>query len=102
MGKRRASCQHDSRTETGDELMKGDPVEPGHQSAGLPGVLRLTAGLAIIALASLAALAVLDVLPRDQVESYGRRILLLALIVALAAAGIGGGGLLGRGNRTRW
>jgi hypothetical protein len=70
--------------------MKGDPIEPAHQSAGLPGVLRLTAGLAIIALASLAALAVLEVLPREQVESYGRRILLLALIVALAAAGIAG------------
>jgi hypothetical protein len=70
--------------------MKGNPIEPSHQSAGLPGVLRLTAGLAIIALASLAALAVLDVLPRQQVESYGQRILLLALIVALAAAGIAG------------
>jgi hypothetical protein len=70
--------------------MQGDPIERVHQSAGLPGVLRLTAGLAIIALAALAALAVLDVLPREQVESYGRRILLLALIVALAAAGIAG------------
>jgi hypothetical protein len=79
--------------------MKGNPVEPGHQSAGLPGVLRLTAGLAIIALASLAALAVLDVLPREQVESYGRRILLLALIVALAAAGIAG--LVHWGRRGR-
>jgi hypothetical protein len=70
--------------------MKADPIQPAHQSAGLPGVLRLTAGLAIIALAALAALAVLDVLPREQVESYGRRILLLALIVALASAGIAG------------
>jgi hypothetical protein len=70
--------------------MKGDPIEPSHTSSGLPGVLRLTAGLAIIALAVLAALAVLDVLPREQLKSYGRRILLLALIVALAAAGIAG------------
>jgi hypothetical protein len=70
--------------------MQGDPIERAHQSAGLPGILRLTAGLAIIALATLAALAVLDVLPREQVESYGRRILLLALIVALAAGGIAG------------
>jgi hypothetical protein len=70
--------------------MQGDPIERAHRSAGLPGVLRLTAGLAIIALATLAALAVLDVLPREQVESYGRRILLLALIVALAAGGIAG------------
>ena len=45
---------------------------------------------AIIALATLAALVVLDVVPRDQVSPYGRRIVLLALIVALAAAGIGG------------
>jgi hypothetical protein len=70
--------------------MKGDPITPGPSSAGLPGVLRLTAGLAIVALAILAALAVFDILPREQVTSYGRRILLLALIVALAAAGIAG------------
>jgi len=79
-------------------MMKGDPIE-GHSSAGLSGVLRLTAGLAIIALALLAALAVLDVLPREQLTSYGRRILLLALIVALAAAGIAG--LVHWGRRGR-
>jgi hypothetical protein len=80
-------------------MMTGDPIEPGHSSAGLPGVLRPTAGLAIIALAVLAALAVLDVLPREQLTSYGRRILLLALIVALAAAGIAG--LVRWGRRDR-
>ena len=79
-------------------MMKGDPIE-GHSSAGLSGVLRLTAGLAIIALALLAALAVLDVLPREQLTSYGRRILLLALIVALSAAGIAG--LVHWGRRGR-
>ena len=79
--------------------MKDNPIEPGHSSAGLPGVLRLTAGLAIIALAVLAAMAVLDVLPREQITSYGRRILLLALIVALAAAGIAG--LVHWGRRGR-
>ena len=79
--------------------MRGDPVEPVHSNAGLAGVLRLTAGLAIIALAVLAALVVLDVLPREQVTSYGRRILLLALIVALAAAGIAG--LVHWGQRGR-
>ena len=47
----------------------------------------------------LAALAVLDVLPREQLTSYGRRILLLALIVALAAAGIAG--LVHWGRRAR-
>jgi hypothetical protein len=66
------------------------PTQPDGSSAGLPGVLRLTAGLAIIALATLAALVVLDVIPREQVAPYGRRIVLLALIVVLAAAGIGG------------
>ena len=45
------------------------------------------------------ALAVLDVLPREQLTSYGRRILLLALIVALAAAGIAG--LVHWGRRGR-
>ena len=61
-----------------------------HSSAGLPGFLRLTAGLAILALATLAALVVLDIVPREQVAPVGRRILLLALIVSLAAAGIAG------------
>jgi hypothetical protein len=53
-------------------------------------VLRLTAGLAVIALAILAALVVLELLPREQLASYGRRILLLALIIALASVGIAG------------
>jgi hypothetical protein len=70
--------------------MKSDPIEPGPSSAGLPGVLRLTAGLAVIALAILAALVVLEVLPREHLASYGTRILLLALIVALASIGIAG------------
>ncbi|HET6836433.1 MAG TPA: hypothetical protein VFH24_00250 [Gemmatimonadales bacterium] len=66
------------------------PSQPDNSSTGLPGILRLTAGLAIVALATLAALVVLDVVPREQVAPYGRRILLLALIVGLAAAGIAG------------
>lgn len=70
--------------------MNRDPIEPGPGSAGLPGVLRLTAGLAILALAALAALVVLDIVPRDQLAPYGRRILLLAAIAALASLGIAG------------
>jgi hypothetical protein len=57
-------------------------------SAGLPGVLRLTAGLAIVALAVLSGLVVLDVLPREQLAPIGRRILLLCGIVVIASAGI--------------
>jgi hypothetical protein len=57
-------------------------------SAGLPGVLRLTAGLAIVALAVLSGLVVLDVLPREQLAPIGRRILLLSGIVVIASAGI--------------
>jgi hypothetical protein len=53
-------------------------------------VLRLTAGLAVIAPAVLAALAVLEVLPREQLARYGTRMLLLTLIVALASLGIAG------------
>lgn len=66
------------------------PTQPDSSSAGLPGILRLTAGLAILALATLAALVVLDVVPLEQVTPYGQRILLLASIVGLAAAGIAG------------
>ena len=67
--------------------MKGD-VDRSSQSAGLPGVLRLTAGLAVVALAVLSGLVVLDVLPREQLATVGRRILLLSLIAALASAAI--------------
>jgi hypothetical protein len=66
------------------------PTQPDASSAGLAGILRLTTGLAIISLATLAALVVLDIVPREQVAPYGRRIVLLTLIVALAAAGIAG------------
>ena len=77
--------------------MKGE-LEPGPSSAGLPGVLRLTAGLAVLALAGLAGLVVLDLLPRDQLAPIGRRVLLLALIVALASAAIAG--LAGSGRKN--
>jgi hypothetical protein len=77
--------------------MKPEPIVPGPASAGFPGFLRLTAGLAVLALAVLASLVVLDVIPREQVAPYGRRILLLALIVALAGAAIAG--LLRSGRR---
>lgn len=77
--------------------MKPDPIEQGSASAGFPGFLRLTAGLAVLALAVLASLVVLDVIPREQVAPYGRRILLLALIVALSGAAIAG--LLRSGRR---
>ena len=66
------------------------PNQPDASSAGLPGILRLTAGLAIVGLATLAALVVLDLVPREQVAPYGQRILLLALIVGLAATGLAG------------
>lgn len=69
--------------------MNRDPIA-GPSSAGLPGVLRLTAGLAVVALAILAALVVLEVLPREQLAPYGTGILLLALIIALASIGIAG------------
>jgi hypothetical protein len=67
--------------------MKGE-IERSSQSAGLPGVLRLTAGLAVLALAVLSGLVVLDVLPREQLATMGRRIILLSLITALASAAI--------------
>lgn len=76
--------------------MKGEPIQPG-PSSGLSGILRLTAGLAIIALAVLAALVVIEVVPREQLTRYGTRILLLALIAILASVGIAG--LVGRGRR---
>ena len=76
--------------------MKHDPVQPLARSAGLPGVLRLTGGLAILALAILAALVVLEVIPQQRLATYGGRILLLAVIAALAAAAIAA---LAGGNR---
>jgi hypothetical protein len=70
--------------------MVQDPTKANSESAGLGGALRVTAGLAIIALALLAGLAVMDVIPREQLTDYGTRVVLLAVIVALACAGIAG------------
>ena len=70
--------------------MKDEPIQSVTTSAGLPGVLRLTAGLTIVALAVLAALVVLNVVPLEQVTTYGQQIVLLALIAGLAATGIAG------------
>jgi hypothetical protein len=78
--------------------MNTKPIPSNSNSAGLPGVLRLTAGLVIIALATLAALVVLEIVPLEQVVPHGRRVVLLALIVALAATGIAGLVRWGRGN----
>jgi hypothetical protein len=70
--------------------MQNEPVPSGPSSDGLPGVLRLTAGLVIIALAALAGAVVLDLVPLEQVLPHGRRIVLLAVVVTLAASGIAG------------
>ena len=67
--------------------MKNQPTQLTPTSAGLHGILRLTAGLVILALAALASL---EIVPLEQVVPHGRRIVLLAIIVALAAAGIAG------------
>jgi hypothetical protein len=48
------------------------------------------AGPSSAALAILAPLVVLEGLPREQLAPYGTRILLLALIIALASIGIAG------------
>jgi hypothetical protein len=78
--------------------MKNQPIPPGPSSAGLPGVLRLAAGLVILALAGLASLVVLDLVPVEQVLPHGRRIVLLAVVFALAASGIAG--LIAWGRRS--
>ena len=78
--------------------MKNEPVPPGPSSAGLPGVLRLTAGLVILAIAGLASLVILDIVSLEQALPHGKRILLLAWVAALAAGGIAGRG--GWGKRT--
>lgn len=78
--------------------MTPDSHPPVSGSAGLPGVLRLTAGLAVLALAGLAGLVVLDVVPRDQLAPVGRRIVLLTMIVVLASAAIAG--LAGSGRKS--
>jgi hypothetical protein len=70
--------------------MKNEPVQSSSRTAGLPGVLRLTAGLVILSLAGLASLVVLEIVPVEQVLPHGRRIVLLALVFALAATGIAG------------
>jgi hypothetical protein len=81
--------------------MRANPVPTQPSSAGLPGILRLIAGLAVLALAVVAGMGVLDLLPREQLAGYGTKILLLGLIVALASSAIAGLVRWGQRDGTR-
>jgi hypothetical protein len=63
---------------------------------GLFNVLRFIAVLAVLALALLAVLVVFDIVPRSALADLSTKIVLLAIVVALASAAIG---FLMRGNR---
>jgi hypothetical protein len=79
--------------------MSEQPIRAGRSSAGLGGILRLTAGLTVIALAILASLVVLEIVTFEQMLPQGQQIVLLALIAALASAAIAGLVRWGRGDR---
>lgn len=69
--------------------MQNDPVPPGPASGGLPGVLRLTAALVILALAVVAILVVAGVVSREQLAESAVKIVLIGGILAAAAIGLG-------------
>ena len=54
-------------------------------SAPVSGVLRLVAALAVILLGALAVLVVLDIIPRDLLQTWGVKVLLVTGIVAVTA-----------------
>jgi hypothetical protein len=65
--------------------MASDPTP----NTGLSGTLKLVAMFAVLALATLAGLLVLEVIPRAAFTELLAKVVLLALIVALAVFAIG-------------
>ena len=54
-------------------------------STSVSGVLRLVATLAVVLLGALAVLVVLDIIPRDLLQAWGTKALLVTGIVAVTA-----------------
>lgn len=54
-------------------------------STSVSGVLRLVATLAVVLLGALAVLVVLDIIPRDLLQAWGTKVLLVTGIVAVTA-----------------
>lgn len=54
-------------------------------STNISAVLRLVATLAVVLLGSLAILVVLDIIPRDLLQAWGIKVLLVTGIIAVTA-----------------
>ena len=54
-------------------------------STPVVGVLRLVAALAVVLLGALAVLVVLDILPRELLQTWGIKVLLVTAIVGVVA-----------------
>ena len=54
-------------------------------SAAVVGVLRLVAALAVVLLGALAVLVVLDILPRESLQAWGIKVLLVTGIIGAVA-----------------
>jgi ABC-type enterochelin transport system permease subunit len=54
-------------------------------STAVVGVLRLVAALAVVLLGALAVLVVLDILPRELLQTWGIKVLLVTGIIGVVA-----------------
>ena len=52
------------------------------------GILRLIAALAVVLLGALAVLVVLDILPRDLLQTWGIKVLLVTGIIGVVALAV--------------
>ena len=57
-------------------------------STAVVGVLRLVAALAVVLLGALAVLVVLDILPRDLLQAWGIKVLLVTGIIGVVALAV--------------
>jgi len=57
-------------------------------SAPVLGLLRLVAALAVVLLGTLAVLVVLDILPRDLLQTWGIKVLLVTGILGVVALAV--------------
>ena len=60
-------------------------VNKPEQGGGLGGVMRAVGAITVVLLAGIAILAVLDVIPREALQEWATKGVLLAVIVAAAA-----------------
>ena len=76
--------------------MDANDPRQSESGAGMPGVLKAIAAFAIVLVATIGVLAVLEVIPREMMQEWFTKGILLVLIIGGASVALA---LLGRSGR---